>query len=157
MGNMSTARGKSSIAPVPSLTHTQPLSPSSPHSAPPSPASSPEPKRKRPKVEDVKQPQIILIPNVQGSKNTRHHHHRHPHQQQQQPFQPQQPQRKFVSVSQSGAEDEQEARREWREWKRQQEMLSVQREGNRVLESIDENLVAIRRSLEFIVEKLSNQ
>lgn len=153
MGKMNTARRKSSASPLqetlPGTSRTRSSSPISADSTPTSPTSSPEPSRQRKRVKEYDSPKIMLIPAV------RQHDQLYP-QQQYVPLQKPGKKQKQETEEVNDAE-EQESRREWREWKRQQELISVQRESNRVLESIDNNLAAIRKSLDFVVQKLSNQ
>lgn len=151
---MNTVRGKSLSSPLretlPGTSRTRSSSPTSPASTPASPTSSPEPKQKRRKQNKDGSPQMILIPAVRNHQQIYPQHQRVT------------PQRRIKREKQQ-LDDEQddiqsvEARREWREWKRQQELINVHHEGHRVLESIDSNLAAIRKSLDFIVQKLSNQ
>lgn len=154
MGNMNTVRGKSLSSPLcetlPGTSRTRSSSPASPASTPASPTSSPEPKQKRMKKSEDGSPQTILVPAVRNHKQIYSQHQRGP------------PQKRIKREKQQIDDDQDdiqsvEARREWREWKRQQELINVHHEGHKVLESIDSNLAAIRKSLEFIVQKLSNQ
>ncbi|KAK8738083.1 hypothetical protein OTU49_004037 [Cherax quadricarinatus] len=135
---------------LPGTSQTQPSSPIAINLTPASPTSSPESSQKRKRTNEYDSPKIILIPAV------RHHDQLHP-QQQCMPLQKQVKKQKQQIDEEQNDTEEQESRREWREWKRQQELISVQREGNKVLESIDNNLAAIRKSLDFIVQKLSDQ
>ncbi|KAG7170791.1 uncharacterized protein LOC121864026 [Homarus americanus] len=151
MGNMNAVRQKSSVSPLeemlPGTSQTRSSSPLSPASTLASPPSSPEPSRKRIRTDEHSSPKIILIPAVQN--------HDQVYPEQSVPIQTQV--KGHIKQQIIDDAEEQESRREWREWKRQQELINVQREGNRVLENIDNNLVAIRKSLDFIVQKLSNQ
>ncbi|KAK8738082.1 hypothetical protein OTU49_004037 [Cherax quadricarinatus] len=154
MSNINALRRKSSTSPLqevlPGTSQTQPSSPIAINLTPASPTSSPESSQKRKRTNEYDSPKIILIPAV------RHHDQLHP-QQQCMPLQKQVKKQKQQIDEEQNDTEEQESRREWREWKRQQELISVQREGNKVLESIDNNLAAIRKSLDFIVQKLSDQ
>lgn len=154
LGNMNSAReakivpGQSRAALPEASRSTMPLSPASTTT---SPTPSPEPKQKRVKREDADEPKIILVPAVHNNEPVRVPKKRGP-----------KPKNKQLLAGPRPSYDIQdddpyslEARREWREWKRQQEIVTVHREGQNILESIDSNLAAIRKSLEFIVDKLS--